>query len=66
MAKKTTKAKKVVKKSKEKECRILIYNSIGQVQRNKFVKGTDEEVKLIAEQLRKTVSKGSKIEIVPA
>lgn len=66
MTKKKATKKKMASKPKDKSCRIIIYNSIEQVQRNKFVTGTEEEIKSIAEQLRKTVSKGSRIEIVPA
>ena len=68
MAKKTTKkapAVKAAKKEKVGKYRILIYNSINQVQRNKFMAGTEDEVGKTAEALRKTVSKGSRIEIIP-
>lgn len=66
--KKITKAKaaapkKADKKPVSKDYRIIIYNSIGQVQRNKFAHGTEEEVDLLSKELRKTVSKGSKIKI---
>ena len=65
--KKTTKkepvAKKTVKKAKVGDYRVIIYNDMGQVQRNKFTQGTLEEVEKVADEFRKGVSKGGKVEI---
>ena len=62
-APKKASASKTAADVKVHSARVIIYNSIGQVQRNKLAQGTEKEIEAIAENLRKTVSKGSRIEI---
>ena len=67
MAKKKVPAVKTKVKTtpKEKEARILVYNSSNQVERNKLVRGTDEDIRIQVEFLRKTSPKTSRVEIQP-
>lgn len=72
MAKKQTKkaVAKVATPKKEipKDFRVVIYNSIGQVERNKLVRGSKEDAEKVADTLKVNLrkGKGGKIEILEA